>query len=72
LSHREGFGDVIVCTQLESLDDVLFRGLGREHDDGQVAVHLTDLVTDAQAIQTGEHEIQKNEMIVTTESHLQS
>ena len=38
LLHGEGFGDVVVGTNLESLENVLLEGLGREEDDGYVGI----------------------------------
>src|SRR5882762_449597 len=62
LQHVEGFGDVIVRTQLEA--DNLVRGLttGGEHEDGRAQAGDANVATEVESVASREHDVQDNQV----------
>ena len=61
LFHFEGLGEIVVRTLLETLHLVVRLALGREHDDGGLAV-LPDGAQDAPAVHHGQHDVEQHQI----------
>src|SRR5918998_4385187 len=61
LTHCERLGDVVVCPQLQPHDPVYLVVLGRQHDDGHVALGA-DPTADLRAIELWEHDVEDDEV----------
>lgn len=63
LDDAEGLADVVIGATIEAPDDIVFAGLGRQHDDGQclVLLSLAQFVKDIIAAFTGQHDIQEEQ-----------
>ena len=62
--HREGLGDVVVGTELESLYDILFLGLCREEDDGHLGIGLADFGGQGEAVLLWHHHIKHADVVL--------
>ena len=61
LLHFEGLGEIVVRALLQALHLVVRLALGREHDDGGLAV-LPDGAQDAPAVHHGQHDIEQHQI----------
>ena len=70
----EGFGDVIICAELETDDLVGFRAFGGKHDDGHRVGPVVPFegFTDLKAAHFREHEIKDHKRRSFFERHLKS
>src|SRR5918997_6104406 len=59
--HGERLGDVVVGPQLQPHDPVYLVVLGRQHDDGYVALGA-DPAADLRAVELGEHDVEDDEV----------
>ncbi len=62
LLDRKRLGDVIISTQFKTLDDLVIRGFGGQHDDGLVAVLGADAITDFIAVHTWQHDVEEDQV----------
>src|SRR5215472_13687449 len=69
LVHAEGFGDVVVCSQIERFDLIAFGVFDREHDNGYIR-RCTYLPAYLQAAHTGQQEIEQQEIGTLPGQHL--
>ena len=58
LLHRERLGDVVVGTNLESFEDVLFQSLGCEEYDRYLGVGLTYFLGECESVFLGHHHVE--------------
>ena len=66
LPIAEWFGEIIIGSDVEAIDFVLFFRFGCKHQDREGFIDLTDLATNLQSIESGEHEIQYHQIIMVT------
>lgn len=66
LFEMEGLGEIIIRTEVESLDAVLRRAAGREHQDGCRVTRIAQCSEHGIAVELGQHHVQHDgvEMIV--------
>jgi hypothetical protein len=62
MCHRKRFGDVVVGSQGEALHDVFVARFCGQHDNGLLPILLADTVTDFESIDTGQHDIEQNQV----------
>ena len=63
LFRIEGFGDVVVGSEFESLEDVFLHGFGREEDDGDVLVNFAYFAGQFEAVFFGHHDVADAEVV---------
>lgn len=59
----EGFGDVIVGAEAESLEDIILHGLCRQEDDGHLSVFFPNLLSQGKAVLLGHHHIKDAKIV---------
>ena len=64
LFHGEGFGEVIVGTELEAGKHILLEGLGGEEHDGYLGIGLTYLFSQGKTVFLGHHDIEHAEVVL--------
>ena len=64
LFHGERFGDVVVSTYLESLEDILFQLLGGEENDRHVSISLSDFLCESETVFLRHHDIKDADIIL--------
>ena len=65
--NRERLRNVVVGTELKTVDDIVIRILCRQDNDGEGTVLLTDLVANGEAIHAREHQVQQDQVVLTRE-----
>ena len=65
--QTEGFGDVVVCPQLQPEHLVKLLGLGREHQDRQLFFGLPDTFADLDPAQFGQHQVENHQHILVVQ-----
>ena len=67
--HRNGerLRNVVVSTVLEAVDDVVIGVLSRKDDNREALVLFANLVANRKAVHAGEHQVQKNKVILLGE-----
>ncbi len=70
----KGLGDVIIGAYFKAFDDVLFGGLGGEHDDGRRGGggRFADASANRQAVYAREHQIKKDKRGLFAEDHFEA
>ena len=62
LLHGEGFGDIVVGTNLEAFEDILLKRLGGQEDDGHVGIGRADLLCEGEAVFLGHHHVEHTDV----------
>ena len=70
LFHREWLGDVIVGTNLETLENVFFKRFGSEEDYGDFAVDGADFLCELETVFLGHHDVEHANVVLALEEGL--
>ena len=70
----EGLGDVIIGAHFKAFDNVIFGGLGGEHDDGYRGRRrrFANAAADGETIHARQHQVKKNERGLFAEDHFKA
>src|SRR6185437_14734387 len=55
----EGFGDVVVCAEFISLNDVFLHSFGTQEKKRNVGIYIPDLFSKRESIHMGHHHVQQ-------------
>ena len=71
LTHAKRLSNIIVGTEREPRNDVLIGGFGSEDDEWLLAAVVADGIADGKAVESGEHDVQDDQVIGALQGFLQ-
>ncbi len=72
LFHRERFGDVVVGTDFEAFEDIVFKGFGGKEYDGYLGVHVADFRGERETVLLRHHDIKDADVVFSFKESLVS